>query len=511
MKLFFSAENSLYTIFKTLEKIPKWKTVEISISSDHALFDNERWGKQIKETLDKKNIKAVFVTNTEKSKKFFNNIGLYTKHTEKNKFIKLLKMLYLFAFDIKKFHLNTIKNKKTYTFYLVFWFEILFVLLSIYLIYSLILPGARIEIYPSQQIETIIYNFRYYPATDQEYPRYSRFISIPFYTWRINHNYGMSMNTINAKYLQNPSYGKIKIYNQTNKEYSFVPNTRFITDDWRLFQSTNWIEVPAGYNGVPGEVVVSIKAMEKDENEILIGSRWNIPAWTTLYIRNLKQSMFLKEIYATAIDDFTGWTINYDGVITEQDISILSEKLVSHISQHKKNITTQHFNIKDSVLLAFDNTIQSTIKDIIIPQNVWEQSAILNGNINIYLDFLYIKRDDLTEAFSNYINQRPSDKTQLLSINKSSLSFFEEDGIVENDGTFIIPTKIDIIQWYDFKKDIMNIIDDVKAQIVWNTKESARSFILSNPEVASVKIKITPSWYNSIPKLKSRIKVNITN
>jgi hypothetical protein len=109
----------------------------------------------------------------------------------------------------------------------------------------LILPGAKIEINPSQQVETIIYNFRYYPSSNEDYPRYSRFISIPFYTGSLEYKYDMSINTVNIKYLQDPSHGTIKIFNTTEKEYSFVPNTRFITDDGRLFKTTNWVEIPA--------------------------------------------------------------------------------------------------------------------------------------------------------------------------------------------------------------------------------------------------------------------------
>jgi hypothetical protein len=70
----------------------------------------------------------------------------------------------------------------------------------------------------------------------------------------------------------------------------------------------------------------------------------------------------------------------------------------------------------------------------------------LNGHINVSFNFFYIKWADLIQAFSDYINQRPSNKTQLVSINKNSLVFFEEDGLVEKDGTFIIPTKIEVIQ-----------------------------------------------------------------
>jgi hypothetical protein len=43
MKFFFAKTDSLYKIFKSLEKIPSHRSVEIFIDPEHALFDNEWW------------------------------------------------------------------------------------------------------------------------------------------------------------------------------------------------------------------------------------------------------------------------------------------------------------------------------------------------------------------------------------------------------------------------------------------------------------------------------------
>ena len=129
MKLFFFEDDSLYKIFKTLEKIPRWKEVEISIEQTHSLFDNEwRW-KQIKEIIEKRFINATFITQSEKCKKFFEKIWLKTNYVEKNKFLKALNTIYLFFFNIKKFHLNT--ERKTDGTILLFWFEIFFILIIV--------------------------------------------------------------------------------------------------------------------------------------------------------------------------------------------------------------------------------------------------------------------------------------------------------------------------------------------------------------------------------------------
>lgn len=507
MKIFFVKEDSFLKIFKTLEKIPRGKEVEITIDPEHQLFDNEwRW-KQIKDIIFKRSLDVTVITQTEKAKDFFQKIWIKVKHTETNKFVKAVQMIYNFFFDIKKFHLDTIKNGKKYNTIIIFWLEWIFLAVIVYLIIWLLIPTAKITINPAQENETIIYNFRYYPDTNNDYPRYSRFLSIPFYTGSIDYNYDLSINTSNIKYLQNPSFGEVKIFNKTNEELKLVPNTRFITDDWKLFQSTSWITIPAWYEGTPWEIVIKLKAMEKDENEVLMWSRWNIAKGTIMYIRNLKQSYFLKDIYAVAIDDFSGGTLDSEGTITQQDIDLLSWKLATYIEQQKKNIITQNFNIKDGILLSFNDITEATINSINIPYHSWQNSSILQGTVNATIHFKYVMREDMINAFSEYMQQRPSEKTQLISIDKNTLTFFSDEEIKENDGTYIVPTKIEVIEWYDFKKDINGIIDDIKAHIISMNSEDARNYILQFSEVASTKIKVTPRRYWSIPKLKSRIKI----
>lgn len=508
MKLFFSADDSLLKIFRTLEKVQRWKEVEISIEPEHALFDNEWWWKQIKEILEKKSIKATFPTQSEKCKIFFEKIWLKADYVEQNKIKKILRTIYLFFFNIKKFHLDT--KWKKYWMIIVFWFEILFILWIIYLIYSLIIPNAKITINPSQQTETIIYNFRYYPAEDTEYPQYSKHISIPYYTWSFEYKYDLSMNTTNMKYLQNPSIWEIKIINTTNQEITLIPNTRFITDDSRLFKITNYVTIPAGYEWIPWEKIVRVKAMEQDDNGIVMWSRWNIPQWTTLYIKNLKQSFFLKEIYAVAMQDFTWWDLDSEWEIRAEDIQILSWKLATYIDQQKKNIAIQNFSDKDWILLTFEDTINYKIKSIDIPHEIWEKTSLINGTITVELWFLYIKRPDLIWAFSEYIQQRPSEKSNFISIDKNSLVFYEDDWSSDNKWVFVVPTKIQAIQWYNFENDINWISDEIKDHIVWAEKEDARVYILKYPEISSVKIKISPRWYSNIPKLKSRIKISVS-
>jgi len=112
MKFFFSKTDSLYKIFKTLEKIPTEKKVEIFIDPEHALFDNERRGKQLKEIIDQKKLDAQFTTKTTRNREFFSSVGLQTNHIEQRQIKKIANMFFLFFFNIKRFHLHTYETKK---------------------------------------------------------------------------------------------------------------------------------------------------------------------------------------------------------------------------------------------------------------------------------------------------------------------------------------------------------------------------------------------------------------
>ncbi len=74
MKIFFQKSDSLYKIFKTIEKIQTNKEINLYIDPEHSFFDNERRGKQLKELLEEKKIEAYFITKNDRSKYFFQNL-----------------------------------------------------------------------------------------------------------------------------------------------------------------------------------------------------------------------------------------------------------------------------------------------------------------------------------------------------------------------------------------------------------------------------------------------------
>jgi len=502
MKLFFLKDHSLYKIFKTLEKLPNGKTVHISIDPEHAFFDNEWRGKQIQELLQQRNIHAFFITKTENSRKFFERIWIPVIHQEKHKILKILNLVYLFFFNIKKFHLQAY-TKKNYMFYMIFGFEIIFALIVLYFLYSLILPRTIIDIYPANQSENIIYNFRYYHINDKEFALQTKNLAIPYQTWFIDYKYTLSISVKNIKHIQNPSQWSIKIMNPTSKEYNLLKWTRFVTNDWLVFKSKSWFKIEPN-----SDMIIEIVASDQDEKWNVIWARWNIPKDTTLYIKNLKESFFLKNIYAITMDQFSWGSMLSEWIVTQKDIDALSGKLLSTVKEQKQNIINQNFALPGQIFLHFDDLIKIESLSINIENKAQEKVPYLKWSIVVRIYFAYINQADLFQQTELYLKQRPSEKVKLITIDKSSIVFFSN--IKKDDlWAYIIPTKLTIIQWYDFEKDVNNIINTIKTNIIWINKEKAKSLLLWYPEISSVKISIRPPWYTSITKLKSRVKINI--
>jgi len=507
MKLFFLKEHSLYKIFKTIEKVPNGRTIYIYIDPEHAFFDNERWGKEIKDALQKKNLNALFVTKTEKSKYFFSSLWLHVLHQEKHKIIKYIRLIYDFFFNIKKFHLQ-VYTKKSYIFYVVFWFEILFVLIILYLLYTLLLPSTRINIVPVSQTESVIYNFRYYPHIDTQYQEYSRHLNVPYYTGYIDYKYDMTISTANIKYMQQPSHGVVEMINKIPEDYSFIKNTRFVTDDGRQFAAVDYFIVPQWTDINPGKVLVTLKALDQDINGVLMWSRGNIAEWTKVFIKNMKNSYYMQNIYGVALQAFSGWHLQSEWVVSSGDIDVLSWKLLTTLYKEKINIVNSNFKIPDSMVLNFDSLISTEVKEIHIHNHPGEETPLLKWSIIARFNFRYIKKSDLLDVVDIYVQQRLYDTMKVSEIDNSSVVFFK-DIKKESENVVIIPTKVDIRQYYDFSKDINHILSDFKDRIVGLSEEKTREILFSYPEISSFDITIRPPWYMTVSKLKSRIKIYI--
>ena len=162
MKLTFKAQDSIYKIFKTLQKIPSYKKVKVFIDHQHSLFHHQRRGEQIKEEIEKNHLQVVFVCKTLAAKEYFNNCELATQYNPASRLQRARQSIEWLAFWSKKAHKNLLV-KKTYLSYLVLLSEWAVIFLVIYFFWNVLSPNATLHITPAHHVESIVYNFRFFP------------------------------------------------------------------------------------------------------------------------------------------------------------------------------------------------------------------------------------------------------------------------------------------------------------------------------------------------------------
>lgn len=516
MKFFFLKTDSLYKILKTLERIPQQKPVEIFIDPEHAFFDNPRWGKQVYEIIKKRNLNVVFLAEREYNRKFLQQLGLHVHEQQERLILKWIKAASLFIFNVRKFHLHAYNQQKL-LFYMITIFEISVLLALFWIWFLFLIPSTTITIKVAQQKENIVYNFRYYPHNEDSYLRAIQQLSIPYYTWALDYTYNLAISTDNIHHINNPSAWVVKIYNRTPNTINLKPNTRFVTADGLTFINKEMLTIPAGSEDSASQLKTKLFAAELDENQVIMWIRGNIPAETKLRIKWLPESYYLNQLWAETLDDFTWGGQASLGLVSEKDHQILTQKLKDWVYTNKLSIVQSQFQKRKTLILLYDPLVKTTFHEVSIDSKIWEKATTLKWSVKVSFDFIYLNRDDVFKAFTQYIKQRQSDSIQLISIDPSTFTFLTEinpntkqiDFRKFDEKVFSLPTKVSILQGYDFQRDIKSIQSIIKDLVVGKTVEEARKIILAYPEIASAKIDLGLLWGNTIPHLKSRVHIRV--
>lgn len=513
MKLFFLEDDSLYKIFKTLEKAPKYKRIEVYIETSSPFFAHQRRGKQIKELIKERWLIVVFATRSLQVRNYYKKLGLPVLFLKEKALTKILKSVYLFFFNIKKFHLlayNKTTNKN-YTFYVVFFLEICVILFILRMLYGILLPKTTVVIHPNYNVESVFYNFRYYPHTDTFYPQESSQLTIPYYTWSTTIQHNMSIASNDMLYLQTPSQGKVRIVNKTKEDIPLLKGTELMTDDGLLFLTDRFVHIPAAQETQAGYATVTVTANDVDKENILIWKRGNITKGTTMYIRKLKASKYKKDIYIEALYDFVWWETNKKDAISSGDIQELRNKIGSYLDQHKLSLLREKLSLHKHLLIPLEESIAIQWEKFTahIPQDL--TGSVVHGEMQQEVNYIYVAIDDVIDAFDEFITKRTHDITNLTNLQEHTISFVSISSW-KKQGVYNITTKIDTVRGYNFKTDKNLLLPEIRKKIVGTSLDSTpspKSIVNEYEEISVAEIKVSPRWYDSVSKLQSRIFFSI--
>lgn len=506
MKTFyFDSKDNIYKIFQVLEKMPKkYKEITFDIDSKNEFFQNKRWLKLVLEKANEKWIKIVFVIDNQTQESF---MKIFHTPYVRRKIPVFKRIVKIFTDFLENFKDNNSFYKRHYNIFkiLFLWLEIWFVVFVFFLIYNLVVPKTDIYLQANVKIKHLVQKFYIYPKDRESNFDLNKRANFPYYKKSFTTNYQIKIPVSDISYMAKPSSWRIKFFNKTTEWISLKARTEMISKNWLLFRLNNWAYIPPkDENWNPWTVFVDVTAEEKNEKWELIGSAWNIWKWEELYIKKMYISMWKKQIIARAHRDFSWWETQSDWTVQLEDINLLKKMLLKKFKENIKKAIFAHIRENWNINIAIIYKDSFSYKNISynIDSKAWEKNAFLKWDIQWDVYFKYISKQDLKNAFKDYLNDRIVSKSEFLWWDENSIQLLALTNI--SSWINLVTFSINALLGYDFDEDYNNVKNKIIQEVKWKDVQSAKSIILSNPTVAWVQIE-TSDALNKISNISSRI------
>ncbi len=301
------------------------------------------------------------------------------------------------------------------------------------------------------------------------------------------------------EYREIKARGTITLFNEDSASHQFVPNTRFQTQDGKIFRAQNWINIPAGSPSKPATVLVEVVADQSGEEYNIDPTTFTLPglqSYPTLF----------KKIYAKSEKPFDGGAKGNVKVITQDDISHANEDIQKEIESLKKELEDSIVKQIPDNFEFLKEAIVFNVGDVQFSQPAGSIAPSFKANISVKASLILPNTKEVTKIISDFISAQ-----LILKDVKEVASSLEikgnvlENNIKEGVMLFQIEGKEKVGLIFDKEK----FINDIKGM----TQDEFNEYINLEENqilIKAVSINYFPFWQNSIPKFPQRIFVDVS-
>lgn len=281
------------------------------------------------------------------------------------------------------------------------------------------------------------------------------------------------------------AHGTIRVYNKYHLAQVLVANTRFLSDEGKLFRSKSRVVIPPG-----GFQDIEVMAAEA-------GEEYNIgPA--TFSLPGLAGSPRYTAIYGESKDPMRGGSLRESSQVTKADIEKAKEALSAVLLREGKKRILAKAQEKGDVVSFEDAIFQEVVElESLIDEGAQVEYFQVRGKANSRA--LIFHKKDGESFWREFISgQLPSQKAVAPGTIQEDFSFQKIDWeqkrmAIQSSATIVAYNAIDISQLQDHLKGM-------------SVKEGI-TFLKNIPGVAEVDIKRWPLSIGGIPRDSNKIKI----
>lgn len=309
--------------------------------------------------------------------------------------------------------------------------------------------------------------------------------------------------------------GKIKVYNNySDSSQSLIAGTRFVSEDGKLFKSTEKISIPGkkieGGKSVPGEIEVEVEAAEAGEDYNIQPSTFSIPG----FVGTAKYTAF----YGKSLSAMTGGFKGDVAQVTDSDLAKANSQLFDKAGQESRQfllkIVPADYDFVNDDKAVYQEAIE---KSHSVEQG--KEADSFNAKVTVQSLVLIFKKADVEALAQNVIKSSiPEGRTidekslKIEYIPNESISLFDakkEENDKDKKLSITEPASMEINIAIKFRIYASMQADQIKKTLLGKSIEDVKAILKTNEGIERIKIDSGPIWRQKLPENMNKLEVNL--
>ncbi len=380
------------------------------------------------------------------------------------------------------------------------------------------LPGATIYIKPERKTIPTVVNVTLAPQESIDSISFNKKRHIiSGYKIEASFNKEIDFKTITKVFTGKHTEGQIVIINAYQEPRSLKPKTRFQSDKGVVYRISEWATVPGASAEGNGEVVVTVKADERDIYGDIVGESGNILEPERLIIPGLPPAG--QEImWAEVREPLGGGVTSWEPKVTEEDFEMAKKYIQEKIEEETQANLEKFIREKNAlegtnlVLVPESKFVNKKITDISVEkEKLNTDTESFKAYAEIEVDSWAYDASDLVSILRDELSDNVDDGMYLEKIDPSSVIINPFDVPEETKGLKInVNAKgIEAYLIEPENPDGIRFVNSVKEAIKGKKIDEAENILVNFAEISDVKIAPWPFFLTKVPMLEDKILIKL--
>ena len=295
----------------------------------------------------------------------------------------------------------------------------------------------------------------------------------------------------NSTIKENRSSGTIRVFNAyTISSYTLIAQTRFVSEEGRLFRTPVRISIPGFTDEGPGFIDIEVIAAEPGEDYNIGPASFSVPG--------LSGSPAFTAIYGESTEPMVGGSERVVSVVSEDDIEKAIESLIEELKLKAtqdllSRIPGHMLATKDSIVikvLEADSLVKAgaELDQFNVSASLVATAFLfLRADIDVLVDSFLLK--ELQEG-ERIAEDKTKTNFQQITVDKNESTATLELSIAATMYQYVDPTEL-------------------KIKLRGKSRDGAESILTSFNEFRQTNISLWPFWISSLPRNVDKLEIQI--